>query len=77
MEKNSMRELELVKITDTSGKNTGNKDKVIYQALTDDELDNLIDLQGGYSYIGWDFKIEMLGKVQIPSFSEENDATNN
>ena len=59
--------LDLVKITDTSGKTTGKINKVTYQALTDDEFDNLATMESDYSYIGWNFKMEFLGQVQIPS----------
>jgi hypothetical protein len=64
--------LKLVKVMDTSGKNTGTKDKVIYQALTEKEEDNLINLQGDYSYIERDFEVELLGEVQIPSLGVED-----
>ncbi len=62
--------LNLVKVTDTSGKVTGTVGKIIYQALTDDEEDDLLCMEGDYSYIGYDFKVEMLGDVQIPSIGE-------
>ncbi len=67
--------LNLVKITDTSGKNTGTKGKVTYQALTDKEEGSLYVYEGGASYIGYDFEVEMLGEVYIPSLDkgEEND----
>lgn len=68
-----MRTLDLVKITDTSGRVTGVKDGVTYQALTDDELDRLYDLQSDYSYISRDFDVEFLGKVQIPSIGDGED----
>lgn len=66
--------LDLVKITDTSGMVTGEKGKVTYQVLTDDEFDNLSCIESGYSYIGRDFKVELIGEVEIPSidFSEES-----
>jgi hypothetical protein len=63
--------LNLVKVTDTSGGVTGVKGKVTYQALTDKEEDNLLTMEGGYSHIGRDFTVEMLGAVQIPSIGEE------
>jgi hypothetical protein len=66
-----MKTLNLVKIIDTSGKNTGIKGNIIYQALTDDEEDNLVNLESDYSYIGRDFQVELIGNVQIPSFAEE------
>ncbi len=59
--------LDLVKIVDTSGRVTGIKDKITYQALTEKELDNLYTMEGDYSYIGRDFKVERLGEVEIPS----------
>jgi hypothetical protein len=59
--------LNLVKITDTSGMTTGQKGGVTYQALTEDELDDLSVMQGGYSHIGRDFDYEELGEVQVPS----------
>ena len=59
--------LNLVRVTDTSGKVTGTKGKVTYQALTDDEEDDLLVMESDYSYIGRDFKVEMLGDVEIPS----------
>lgn len=65
-----MLTLELVKITDVYGKVTGEVGKVIYQALTDDELDNLYCLESGYSYIGRDIKVENIAEVQIPSVDE-------
>lgn len=65
-----MIKLDLFKITDTSGKVTGEVGKVTYQALTDKEGDNLISLQGDYSYIGYDFEAEFLGVVEIPSMGD-------
>lgn len=62
--------LNLVKITDTSGKVTGEVGKVTYQALTDKEEDNLLIMESDYTYIGREFKVEMLGDVQIPSVGE-------
>ena len=66
-----MKELNLVKITDVSGNVTGKKDGVTYQALTEKELDNLLDMESSYSYIGYDFKVEMLGDISVPSYPEE------
>ena len=63
--------LNLVKITDTSGQTTGEKNKITYQALTDKEENNIIQLQGDYSYIGRDFEVERLGEVQILSWNDE------
>lgn len=65
--------LNLVRIVDTSGKNTGDKGKVTYQALTDKEEDNLSTWQGDASYIGWNFEYERLGDVQVPSVNVEDD----
>lgn len=65
-----MKELDLVRITDTSGEVTGTKGGVTYQALTDDEFDNLSTMEGDYSMIGREFRFERLGKVQIPSWPE-------
>lgn len=65
-----MRTLHLVKITDTLGGVTGERGKVTYQALTEEELDNLHFMQSDYSYIGRDFKVETLGDVQILSLEE-------
>jgi len=69
-----MKELNLVKITDTLGKVTGEKGKITYQALDDKQLDNLLVMESGYSWIGYDFKVEMLGNVVIPGEDlEENE----
>lgn len=67
-----MLTLDLVRITDTYGHVTGEKGKVTYQALTDDEWDNLMNMQSGYSYIGRDFNIDILGQVQIPSVGDDD-----
>ncbi len=64
-------ELDLVRITDTSGKNTGTVGNVTYQALTDDEFDDLVTVESDYSYIGRDFKVELIGKVFVPSLSKD------
>jgi hypothetical protein len=64
--------LNLLKITDTLGKVTGEVGKVTYQALTDDEENDLLCMESDYTYIGIDFKVEMLGDVQIPSIGEED-----
>lgn len=66
-----MISLRLVKIIDTSGKTTGKVNGILYQALTEKEEDNLLQLEGDYSYIGRDFQVEMLGEVQIPSMKGE------
>lgn len=66
-----MIELELVKIIDINGKVTGEKNKITYQALTDDELDNLYQLESDYTYIGYNFKVERIGIVEIPSLNNE------
>jgi hypothetical protein len=63
--------LNLVRITDTSGELTGTKGEVTYQALTDKEEDNLLQMEGDYSRIGKDFKVEYLGPVQIPAVDPE------
>jgi hypothetical protein len=62
---------DLVRITDTSGKSTGNIGDIRYQALTEDELDNLYCWESDASYIGWDFKVERLGEVYVPSLDKE------
>lgn len=72
-----MLTLDLVRVTDTYGHVTGEKGKVIYQALTDDEWDNLMNMHSGYSYIGRDFDINILGQVQIPSIDNEEDGVAN
>lgn len=66
-----MKTLDLVKITDTSGKVTGTPGQVTYQALTDDELDVLYMMESGYSYFFQAFTVERLGEVQVPSFPEQ------
>ncbi len=68
--KSDLKRLDLVRITDTSGKITGTAGKVTYQALTDDEYDNLATMQGDYSHIGWDFEFARVGEVEIPSWPE-------
>ena len=58
--------LRLVK-TQNIGDKWGKKN-IIYHALTEDELDDLYNTQSDYTYIGgWDFTIEELGDVNIPS----------
>lgn len=64
--------LNLVKITDISGKVTDTVGKVTYQALTDKELYNLYMVESDYSYIGREFKVESLGEVYIPSFDKDD-----
>lgn len=68
-----MLALRLVRITDTSGAVTGTPGKVTYQALTDKEEDNLLQMESDYSWIGRDFKVEMLGEVQVPSMSTDEE----
>lgn len=63
-----MKKFNLVKITDTNGTITGVKGKISYQALTDDEENNLLTMESGYSYISKDFKVENLGEVSVPSW---------
>jgi hypothetical protein len=65
--------LDLVRITDTSGRVTGIKNGVTYQALTYDELDRLYDLQADYTYISREFDVELIGKVQIPSIGNDDE----
>ena len=67
-----MPQLNLIKITDTSGKTTGTIGQVTYQALTDKEEDNLLTTESDYSYIGRDFVVEILGDVNIPSWPEQD-----
>lgn len=62
-------ELDLVKIIDMDGYVTGEKGKVTYQALTDDEFDNLMTMHSDYSYINRAFEVKIIGKVQIPSIN--------
>lgn len=57
--------LNLVKITDKSGKNIGPKGKITYQAISDDDLDNLLVMESDYSNIGQDFKVELIDKVYV------------
>lgn len=59
--------LDLVKIVDTHGHVTGIPGKITYQALTNDEFDNLSCLESDYSMIGREFHFERLGEVEIPS----------
>lgn len=66
-----MLTLDLVRITDTYGHVTGEKGRVTYQALTEDEWDSLMNMHSGYSYIGRDFNVNILGQVQIPSINPE------
>jgi hypothetical protein len=65
--------LNLLKITDTSGKSTGTVGKIVFQALTDDEFDSLMVLESDASYIGRDFKVEVLGEVYVSSLSKEEE----
>jgi hypothetical protein len=59
--------LSLVEIQDTSGKVTGKSGSTTFQALTDQELDALFDLESAYSHIGREFSVKYLGDVQVPS----------
>jgi hypothetical protein len=68
-----MKTLDLVRITDTHGHLTGKAGSVTYQALTEDEYDNLSVMQSGYSHIGKDFAFEYVEEVQIPSWPESDE----
>ncbi len=58
-------ELDLVKITRTGPKWEENCPKVEYQVYCEEEMDGVTHTQGEYSYIGRDFDIEDLGKIEI------------
>lgn len=66
-----MKTLILVKITRLGRKWEETRGQIDYQALTEQELDSLYDLEGSYSYIEFDIKVEKLGQVLIPSISED------
>lgn len=59
-----MRILNLIKITDKDG-------TIIYQGVSDDELESIYNTQAGYSYIGRNFEVEELGEVNIYQESYE------
>lgn len=58
-----MSTLNLIKITDKDG-------IIVYQGVSDNELDSIYCTQSDYSYIGRDFDVEKLGEVNIYQVTE-------